>query len=241
MGSRHGTLRNRRIRCLGHRLAAHPARLEHDVVMWALEPEVAREITTRHANSIYLSGITLPESIRGIERHGRGGARRRGGRAGAAVEPLCAPCRRRRRRRCVATPSWWSRRKGSRRRSLSLMSEVLARDDAVARCRAPGVPLRPDLRARGGAAGCPPTWWWPRTGMAAARKVQELLHSLTLRVYTSADPIGVQIGGAHQERPRRRDRRLRRARASAPTRAPRSSRAASPRSRASASRSAPTR
>jgi glycerol-3-phosphate dehydrogenase (NAD(P)+) len=33
-------------------------------------------------------------------------------------------------------------------------------------------------------------------GMVAARKVQELVHSLSLRVYTSSDPIGVQIGGA---------------------------------------------
>src|SRR5207237_1288413 len=33
-------------------------------------------------------------------------------------------------------------------------------------------------------------------GMIAARKVQDLVHSLTLRTYTSADPIGVQVGGA---------------------------------------------
>src|SRR5437667_80130 len=33
-------------------------------------------------------------------------------------------------------------------------------------------------------------------GMVAARKVQSLVHSLTLRTYTSADPIGVQVGGA---------------------------------------------
>src|SRR3989441_1902884 len=33
-------------------------------------------------------------------------------------------------------------------------------------------------------------------GMIAARKVQDLVHSLTLRTYTSADPVGVQVGGA---------------------------------------------
>ncbi len=33
-------------------------------------------------------------------------------------------------------------------------------------------------------------------GMVAARKVQDLVHSVTLRTYTSADPIGVQVGGA---------------------------------------------
>src|SRR5204862_535913 len=33
-------------------------------------------------------------------------------------------------------------------------------------------------------------------GMVAARKVQDLVHSITLRTYTSADPVGVQVGGA---------------------------------------------
>src|SRR5436190_1000339 len=32
--------------------------------------------------------------------------------------------------------------------------------------------------------------------MVAARKVQDLVHSITLRTYTSADPVGVQVGGA---------------------------------------------
>ena len=53
-------------------------------------------------------------------------------------------------------------------------------------------------------------------GMVAARKVQELMHSLSLRVYTSADPIGVQIGGAIKNVIADRHRRLRRPRASAP-------------------------
>src|SRR5207249_1270566 len=33
-------------------------------------------------------------------------------------------------------------------------------------------------------------------GMVAARKVQDLVHSATLRTYSSADPVGVQVGGA---------------------------------------------
>ena len=32
--------------------------------------------------------------------------------------------------------------------------------------------------------------------MTAARAVQKLIHSPLLRVYTSADPVGVQVGGA---------------------------------------------
>ena len=48
----------------GTALAAHVARLGHDVVMWAFEPEVAREITTQHVNSTFLPGLVLPETIR---------------------------------------------------------------------------------------------------------------------------------------------------------------------------------
>src|SRR2546426_12301642 len=48
----------------GTALACHLARLEHAVTMWAYEPEVAEEITTRHSNSVYLPGVSLPEGIR---------------------------------------------------------------------------------------------------------------------------------------------------------------------------------
>jgi glycerol-3-phosphate dehydrogenase (NAD(P)+) len=44
----------------GTALAAHAARLGHAVTVWALEAEVADEITTRHSNSIYLSGCRCP-------------------------------------------------------------------------------------------------------------------------------------------------------------------------------------
>jgi glycerol-3-phosphate dehydrogenase (NAD(P)+) len=34
------------------------------------------------------------------------------------------------------------------------------------------------------------------SAMVAARRVQALVHSVAMRVYTSADPVGVQVGGA---------------------------------------------
>src|SRR5262245_196467 len=48
----------------GTALAAHAARLGHAVTLWALEPEVAEDITTRHTNSVYLPDATLPETLR---------------------------------------------------------------------------------------------------------------------------------------------------------------------------------
>src|SRR5688572_14739289 len=51
----------------GTALASHAARVGHDVRMWAREPEVAEEITTRHTNTPYLAGIELPASISALD------------------------------------------------------------------------------------------------------------------------------------------------------------------------------
>src|SRR5262245_3470343 len=178
----------------GTALAAHLARLEHEVVMWAYEREVAEEITTRHTNSAFLSGIVLPDSIRASHdaasvvadaevvilvppsSHMRAVAA-----AVAAAVPRDAVV-------VVAT-------KGMEERSLQLMSQVLA--EAM-----PGLDperiafLSGPTFAREVAQGLPTDVVVASTGMVAARKVQELVHSVSLRVYSSADPIGVQVGGA---------------------------------------------
>src|SRR5262249_491520 len=48
----------------GTALAAHVARLEHEVAMWAFEREVAEEVSQRHTNTPFLPGVTLPDTIR---------------------------------------------------------------------------------------------------------------------------------------------------------------------------------
>src|SRR5438046_9271252 len=50
--------------------------------------------------------------------------------------------------------------------------------------------------AREVAQGLPTDVVVASTGMVAARKVQDLVHSVALRTYTSADPVGAQGGGA---------------------------------------------
>ena len=40
-----------------------------DVLLWALEPELAGEINTRHANTLYLPSATLAPTIRATSRH----------------------------------------------------------------------------------------------------------------------------------------------------------------------------
>ena len=85
--------------------------------------------------------------------------------------------------------------KGVEERSLSLMSEVLRETMPSLDAERLAFLSGPTF-AREVVQGLPTDVVVASTGMVAARKVQELVHSLSLRVYTSADPIGVQVGGA---------------------------------------------
>jgi glycerol-3-phosphate dehydrogenase (NAD(P)+) len=178
----------------GTAIAAHLARLEHEVVMWAFESEVAEEITTWHANSIYLSGVPLPESVRASSEMG---AVVRDAEIVVLVPPsshmrsvsaLAGGAIRRDAIVVVAT-------KGIEERSLLLMSEVLAENIPSLDAERLAFLSGPTF-AREVVRGLPTDVVVASVGMVAARKVQELVHSLALRVYTSADPIGVQVGGA---------------------------------------------
>jgi glycerol-3-phosphate dehydrogenase (NAD(P)+) len=85
--------------------------------------------------------------------------------------------------------------KGIEERTLALMSQVLAETmpevgtDRLAFLSGPSF-------AREVARGLPTDVAVASREMVAARAVQPLLHSPMFRVYTSSDPIGVQVGGA---------------------------------------------
>jgi len=178
----------------GTALACHLARLEHAVTMWAYEPEVAEEITSRHTNSVYLPGVALPETIRASTDARQVAA---GGDVVVLVPPsshlravsaLAAPGVRRDAVVVVAT-------KGIEERTLQLMSAVL--EETMPELEAERLAfLSGPTFAREVAQGLPTDVVVASRGMVAARKVQDLVHSVTLRTYTSADPVGVQIGGA---------------------------------------------
>jgi len=178
----------------GTALAAHIARLEHEVVMWAFEREVAEEITQRHSNTPFLSGITLPDTIRAS--HDAAAVV-----AGAEVVILVPPSSH---MRAVSTAIAAAlprdavvvvATKGMEEVSLQLMSQVLAQ--TMPRLEPERVAfLSGPTFAREVALGLPTDVVVASSGMVAARKVQELVHSVSMRVYSSADPIGVQVGGA---------------------------------------------
>ncbi|MEN8184476.1 MAG: NAD(P)H-dependent glycerol-3-phosphate dehydrogenase [Myxococcota bacterium] len=178
----------------GSALACHAARLGHSVTMWALEPEVVEEINARHQNSLYLPEVELPESIRA---------------SSCAAEVLSGA-----EVVILVPPSQYLRpvsemlsgavpddalvvvaSKGLEERTHLLMSEVLAETLPGFEAERLAFLSGPSF-AREVVRGLPTDVAVASERMIAARQVQPLLHAPTFRVYTSPDPIGVQVGGA---------------------------------------------
>jgi glycerol-3-phosphate dehydrogenase (NAD(P)+) len=178
----------------GTALAAHAARQGHVVRLWALEPEVVDEINARHVNSVFLADVSLPESIRASSDAARvvGGAElvilvppsQHVRSVSAAIAPHVAA------RAIVAVAS-----KGIEERSLELLSSVLRETLPAVGSERLAFLSGPSF-AREVARGLPTDVAVASHEMVASRRVQPLLHSPLFRVYASADPIGVQVGGA---------------------------------------------
>jgi len=178
----------------GTALAAHLARLEHEVTLWAFEREVAEEICTAHINSAFLPGIALPDTI-GASHDAAAVV------SGAEIVILVPPSSHLRSVSTAIAPALPAdatvvvATKGIEEDSLRLMSQVIAEtmpDLAPERL----VFLSGPTFAREVAQGLPTDVVVASSDMVAARRVQMLVHAVALRVYTSADPIGVQVGGA---------------------------------------------
>jgi glycerol-3-phosphate dehydrogenase (NAD(P)+) len=178
----------------GTALACHAARLDHRVALWAIEPEVADDVTRRHENTAYLPGVSLPTGLRAST---DASAVADDARLVILVPPSehlrsvaarVAPAVRRDAVVVVAT-------KGIEDQTHALMTEVVRQvmpalgDERLAVLSGPSF-------AREVAAGLPTDLVAASPGMVAAREVQAVLHSPMFRVYGSGDVIGVQVGGA---------------------------------------------
>ena len=178
----------------GTALAAHAARLGHEVRGWARESDVVDDVNALHENRPFLAGVALPTSIRASmdpkevvpsaemillvppSKHLR------------AVVSSIAPLVEKNALVVVAS-------KGIEEDSLELMSEVLAEAlPAVPRERV--VFLSGPSFAKEVATGLPTDVVAASTDADAACLVQKELHTPMFRVYTSDDPVGVQVGGA---------------------------------------------
>ena len=178
----------------GTALAAHASRLEHNLRLWALEAQVVEDVNERRENALFLPGIELPPDLR----------------ASNDLEQVVTDAE----MVVLVPPSKYLRTvssevapyvaedaivviacKGVEEEKVELMSQVLAEtmpDVGAGNL----VFLSGPTFAREVASGLPTDVVAASKGMTAARKLQAWLHSPTFRVYSSDDPIGVEVGGA---------------------------------------------
>ena len=163
----------------------------HEVRMLVRDPARAAEISEQHRNGRYLPDLSLSPKL--SARHEPAAAL-----AGAEVVVLAVPCRH---MRAVLTdlvpflperPLLVCASKGIEGGSLARMSEVMA--EAVPSCR-PGVISGPSF-AREVVLGKPTAVVLACADKEAAESLRHALATETFRVYSSADVIGVELGGA---------------------------------------------
>jgi glycerol-3-phosphate dehydrogenase (NAD(P)+) len=178
----------------GTALAKLLAELDHEVVMWCHNPEVARLVTDRHENSVYLSGVALPETIRATAGIEEAVAQRQ---LLVAVSPshVMREVMTQARAHVTGLPYVVSAAKGVEEGSLKRMSEVLV-DVFGEAFRGRIAALSGPSFAREVAAGMPTAVTAGAETAETAEVVQSTFRGPTFRVYTSPDIIGVELGGA---------------------------------------------
>ncbi|HJQ24965.1 MAG TPA: NAD(P)H-dependent glycerol-3-phosphate dehydrogenase [Blastocatellia bacterium] len=178
----------------GTALALVAARNRHAVRLWAREPEVAAQINAARRNPYYLSDFELPDNLRATVSLDEA-------LDGAGFVLLVVPSHAARevveqmRPHLNAQQTLISATKGIENVTLMRMDEVIS--DVLAADFTPRfVALSGPSFAREVAAGDP-------TAIVAASRegelseaVQRLLSASVFRVYTNADVIGVELGGA---------------------------------------------
>jgi len=178
----------------GTALAATLARLNHTVVLWAYEPEVVASLRSHRENELFLPGVELPESIAAT---GDLAEALEGAEIVVTVMPshVCRTLYERMLPHLRADMLFVSATKGIETETLMRMSEVVR--DVVGK----RFPLR--LAALSGPSfakevlrGDPTAVVVASTDRAAAQTVQRDFSSRTLRLYTSSDVVGVELGGA---------------------------------------------
>ncbi len=166
----------------------------YETVLWARRPELAETINLYHENPEYLPDERLPENLKatndleealsgaevvvmGVPSHGFRDVLRQ-------VAPIAG-----------ARPSYVSLTKGLEVEHRKRMSEVLAEevDGIGGSCIA--ILTGPNL-AREVVKGYPAASTVASSDETTARRLQEIFHAPTFRVYTHTDVAGCELGGA---------------------------------------------
>jgi glycerol-3-phosphate dehydrogenase (NAD(P)+) len=178
----------------GTSLAALLAKNGHEVVLWALEPDVVEQITEAHENQRFLPGIRLPDTLRAT-----GDLADAFSRAEIAVNVV--PAQFAGRVMAEAAPhvgegcQLVSASKGIETATLRRMDEVLS--DALGEKRMKGFTvLSGPSFALEVAHEAPTAVVAASVDPAAAARVQRLFQNRYFRVYTNSDVVGVELAGA---------------------------------------------
>jgi glycerol-3-phosphate dehydrogenase (NAD(P)+) len=178
----------------GTALAAHAARHDHDVWLWAREEEVAHDVEHRHENHLFLEGVPLPTSLHGSTDVARVCS-------GAELVILVPPSAHLRAVAASVAPHVPSgvpvaiATKGIENGSLKLMAAV-AEDVMPAVLPSCISVLSGPSFAREVASGLPTDVVVASRTEATSSRVAEIMHAPTFRVYTTTDVVGVELGGA---------------------------------------------
>jgi glycerol-3-phosphate dehydrogenase (NAD(P)+) len=174
----------------GTAMACVARRSGHEVVLWALEPEVVEDINARGRNEHFLSGVRVPAGIRATNDMGEAVSdaeflllappAQRMREVATRLAPLLAP----------GTPVV-SCSKGLERGSLALMPEVLAE----ALPRSPVAVLSGPSFAREVGDNLPCGVALASAGGALARRLAGLIANPCFGVQPNADVVGTAIGG----------------------------------------------
>lgn len=176
----------------GTALAVHMARIGHDVRLWARDPSLARDITARRANPVYLPDLTLPSSVVATSNLSEA-------LAGCTLVVNVVPSHGTRdviaRARGVMEPGAVvvSATKGLEEGTLLRMSELI---EATLGPRHAVVVISGPSFALEVGRGLPTAIVVASRDLAAVDLVQAEFRSKYLRLYGSSDVVGVEIGGA---------------------------------------------
>ena len=173
-------------------LAVHLARIGHEVCLWGRDAELVADMASRRANAVYLPDVTFPSSLLVLDALPRA-------LDGAGVVVFAVPSHGLRRVLADAAPHLSpstlvvSAVKGLEEGSLLRMSEVLAA--GLPGAQATVVMSGPSFAAEL-ARELPTAVVVASPSADAVGRVQQEFRSGSLRLYGSADVVGVEIGGA---------------------------------------------
>ena len=170
----------------GTALAKVAAECGPAVQLWAREADVVQSITSAHENTLFLPGIDLPKTIRATNRLGDIAA------ADIVIVAVPAQFLGSVVKELAPTAPLVIAAKGIETGTGRLMSEVVAN----AAPRAPVAILSGPSFAHEVAKGLPTALTLAADDKALAERIATTLASQRLRLYTSTDVVGAQVGGA---------------------------------------------